>query len=196
MVLGDADVRPRPRNWSRCRRSCERGHARRRGRASPPRCSTRPRPTPRPRSSSPSPAEAAKFGGIYATHMRSEGDADTPRPSTKPFASAAKRTSRSRSGTSRPPAKANWGRMPQIVAQIDAARAAGRRCQRRHLRLYRVVQHLLRFYPAMGARWRRRQADRAPQGSRHPRAHPQGHADAQPATGTTNGRRSPAPKRS
>ena len=43
--------------------------------------------------------EARKYGGIYATHMRNEGDSDHRRPSTRPFASAARRTSRSRSGT-------------------------------------------------------------------------------------------------
>ena len=42
-------------------------------------------------------AEAAKLGGTYASHIRDEGDAIMPR-STRPFASAARRTSRSRSG--------------------------------------------------------------------------------------------------
>ena len=43
-------------------------------------------------------AEAAKLGGIYASHMRDEGDAITA-AWTRPSASAARRTSRSRSGT-------------------------------------------------------------------------------------------------
>ena len=43
-------------------------------------------------------AEAAKLGGIYASHIRDEGDAILPR-STKHSASDAKLTSRSRSGT-------------------------------------------------------------------------------------------------
>ncbi|HEY1580618.1 MAG TPA: D-aminoacylase [Terracidiphilus sp.] len=68
--------------------------------------------------------EASKYGGIYATHMRSEGDAvlesideatrigrDAQIPVEIWHLKAA--------------GKANWGKMPQIVARIDAARAAG-----------------------------------------------------------------------
>ena len=44
-------------------------------------------------------AEAAKFGGIYASHIRDEGDAHRRRRSTRPSASAARRRSRWRSGT-------------------------------------------------------------------------------------------------
>jgi dihydroorotase/N-acyl-D-amino-acid deacylase len=69
-------------------------------------------------------SEAAKFGGIYATHMRSEGDAETA------AIDEAVRIGRE----ARIPVeiwhlkaagKSNWGRMPQLVAQIDAARASG-----------------------------------------------------------------------
>ncbi len=69
-------------------------------------------------------SEAAKYGGIYATHMRSEGDTvldaideaveigrDAHIPVEIWHLKAA--------------GKNNWGRMPQIVASIDAARAAG-----------------------------------------------------------------------
>jgi N-acyl-D-amino-acid deacylase len=69
-------------------------------------------------------SEAGKYGGIYATHMRSEGDAvldsideairigmEGHLPVEIWHLKAA--------------GKANWGRMPQIVARIDAARAAG-----------------------------------------------------------------------
>ena len=69
-------------------------------------------------------SEAAKYGGIYATHMRSEGDTvldaideaveigrDAHIPVEIWHLKAA--------------GKNNWGRMPQIVARIDAARAAG-----------------------------------------------------------------------
>ncbi len=44
-------------------------------------------------------AEAARYGGIYATHMRSERRGRSWRRSTRRSASAARRTSRSRSGT-------------------------------------------------------------------------------------------------
>jgi len=69
-------------------------------------------------------SEAAKAGGIYATHMRSEGDAIT---------AAIEEVIRV-SKEARIPAeiwhlkvagKSNWGRMPQIVAQIEKARQSG-----------------------------------------------------------------------
>jgi N-acyl-D-amino-acid deacylase len=69
-------------------------------------------------------SEAAKFGGIYATHMRSEGD-------TEPAAiNEAVRIGREAHipveiWHLKAAGKANWGHMPQLVAQIDAARASG-----------------------------------------------------------------------
>ncbi len=69
-------------------------------------------------------SEAAKYGGIYATHMRNEGD-------TEPAAiDEAVRIGRE----ARIPVeiwhlkcagKSTWGHMPQIVAQIEKARASG-----------------------------------------------------------------------
>ncbi len=69
-------------------------------------------------------AEAAKYGGIYATHMRSEGDGiddaldeafrigrDAKIPVEIWHLKAA--------------GKQNWNRMPEIVGRIDAARASG-----------------------------------------------------------------------
>ncbi len=69
-------------------------------------------------------AEAAQFGGIYATHMRSEGDA---------IMAALDEAIRIGREAHIPveiwhlkaAGKANWGRMPEIVAHIKAARAAG-----------------------------------------------------------------------
>ncbi len=69
-------------------------------------------------------AEAAKYGGIYATHMRSEGDAEMAsldetirigRQARIPVEIWHLKTA----------GKRNWGKMPQVVAKIDAARAAG-----------------------------------------------------------------------
>jgi dihydroorotase/N-acyl-D-amino-acid deacylase len=69
-------------------------------------------------------AEAAKYGGIYATHMRSEGDAIIP------ALDEAIRIGRE----ARIPVeiwhlkaagKANWGRMPEIIAHIQQARDSG-----------------------------------------------------------------------
>src|SRR5262245_9863595 len=68
--------------------------------------------------------EAGKYGGIYATHMRSEGDA----------ISAAIDEAIRIGREARIPVeiwyikaagKPNWGRMPQVIAQIEQARAAG-----------------------------------------------------------------------
>jgi len=69
-------------------------------------------------------AEGAKLGGIYATHMRSEGDAIIP------AIDEAIRIGRE----GRVPVeiwhlkaagRQNWGRMPEIVAHIDQARRSG-----------------------------------------------------------------------
>jgi dihydroorotase/N-acyl-D-amino-acid deacylase len=69
-------------------------------------------------------SEAGKLGGIYATHMRNEGDAILP------AIDEALRIGRQ----GRLPVeiwhikvagKANWGRMPEVVAKINAARAQG-----------------------------------------------------------------------
>ncbi|HKT67778.1 MAG TPA: D-aminoacylase [Terriglobales bacterium] len=69
-------------------------------------------------------AEAAKYGGIYATHMRSEGDAETAsldevirigREAHIPVEIWHLKTA----------GKRNWGKMPEVVAKIDAARAQG-----------------------------------------------------------------------
>ena len=68
--------------------------------------------------------EAAPYGGIYATHMRSEGDG---------IDAALEETFRIGREAGIPveiwhlkvAGKGNWGRMPDIVARIDAARASG-----------------------------------------------------------------------
>jgi N-acyl-D-amino-acid deacylase len=69
-------------------------------------------------------AEAAKFGGVYATHMRSEGS----------FITAAIDEATRIGREAHIPVeiwhlkaagKPQWGQMPQIVAQIEKARASG-----------------------------------------------------------------------
>jgi N-acyl-D-amino-acid deacylase len=68
--------------------------------------------------------EAAKFGGVYATHMRSEGDGIMAaleealrigREAAIPVEIWHLKTA----------GKRNWGHMPEVVAKISAARAAG-----------------------------------------------------------------------
>lgn len=69
-------------------------------------------------------SEAAKYGGIYATHMRSEGDG---------IMDALEETSRIAREAKIPveiwhlkvAGKANWGRMPEVVSFIERARASG-----------------------------------------------------------------------
>ena len=69
-------------------------------------------------------SEAAKFGGIYATHMRSEGDAIIP------ALDEAIRIGREAHipveiWHLKAAGKANWGRMPEVIAHIQQARDAG-----------------------------------------------------------------------
>ncbi|HEY6823946.1 MAG TPA: D-aminoacylase [Steroidobacteraceae bacterium] len=67
---------------------------------------------------------AARFGGVYATHMRDEGNAE---------AAALQETLRIGREAQIPieifhlkvAAKPNWGTMPQLVARIESARAQG-----------------------------------------------------------------------
>jgi N-acyl-D-amino-acid deacylase len=69
-------------------------------------------------------AEGAKLGGIYATHMRSEGDAIIP------ALDEAIRIGREAHVPVeiwhlKAAGRQNWGRMPEIVAHIDEARRSG-----------------------------------------------------------------------
>ena len=69
-------------------------------------------------------AEAGKFGGIYATHMRDESD------SVLEAIDEALRIGREAHipveiWHIKVAGKNNWGRMPEVVAKINAARAAG-----------------------------------------------------------------------
>ncbi len=69
-------------------------------------------------------AEAGKFGGIYATHMRNESD------TVLDSIDEAVRIGRAAHVPVeiwhiKVAGKNNWGRMPQVVAKIDGARAAG-----------------------------------------------------------------------
>ncbi|MBV9502479.1 MAG: D-aminoacylase [Acidobacteriaceae bacterium] len=69
-------------------------------------------------------SESAKFGGIYATHMRSEGDAiDTALDETIRIGREAKIPVEI--WHIKAAGKRNWGRMPEIVHRIDDARKSG-----------------------------------------------------------------------
>lgn len=67
---------------------------------------------------------AAPYGGIYATHMRSEGDAE-PQAIEEAIRIGREAHIPVEIWHLKAAGKRNWGKMPQIIAQIDAAREAG-----------------------------------------------------------------------
>jgi len=69
-------------------------------------------------------AAAAPYGGIYATHMRSEGDAE-PQAIDEAIRIGREAHIPVEIWHLKAAGKSNFGKMPQIVAQIDAARASG-----------------------------------------------------------------------
>jgi N-acyl-D-amino-acid deacylase len=69
-------------------------------------------------------SEAAKMGGIYATHMRSEGDAIVP-AIDEVIRIAREAKIPAEIWHLKAAGKANWGRMPEIVGKIEKARQSG-----------------------------------------------------------------------
>jgi len=67
---------------------------------------------------------AARYGGIYATHMRSEGDAE-PAAIDEAIRIGREAHIPVEIWHLKTAGKANWGKMPQVIARIDAARASG-----------------------------------------------------------------------
>jgi dihydroorotase/N-acyl-D-amino-acid deacylase len=67
---------------------------------------------------------AGEYGGIYATHMRSEGDAEMP-ALDEAFRIAHEADVPVEIFHIKTAGKANWGKMPQLVQRIDSARQAG-----------------------------------------------------------------------
>ena len=68
--------------------------------------------------------EAAKFGGIYASHIRDEGDAIIP-ALDEAFRIGREAHIPVEIWHLKAAGKSNWGRMPEIVAHIQAARQTG-----------------------------------------------------------------------
>src|ERR1700739_1544219 len=123
MVLGDADVQPTPAQLDQMQSLVD--AAMRDGAVG---LSTALQYTPAPYAKTDElialAREASKFGGIYATHMRSEGD------TVLESIDEATRIGREAQipveiWHLKAAGKANWGKMPQIVDRINAARAAG-----------------------------------------------------------------------
>ena len=69
-------------------------------------------------------AESAKLGGIYATHMRSEGDAITA-AIDEVIRIAREANTPAEIWHIKAAGRNNWGRMPEIIAQIEKARLSG-----------------------------------------------------------------------
>ena len=123
MVLGDADVQPTAAQLDQMKELVD--HAMRDGAVG---LSTALQYTPAPYAKTEElialAREASKYGGIYATHMRSEGDAVL-----ESIDEAARIGREAQIPVEiwhlKAAGKSNWGKMPQIVARIDAARAAG-----------------------------------------------------------------------
>ena len=123
MVLGDADVQPTPAQIDKMKALVD--QAMREGAIG---LSTALQYPPAPYAKTEElialAGVAAKYGGIYATHMRSEGNeeqqaiAETIRIAREAHISV-------EIWHLKTAGKSNWGKMPQIVAQIQAARDAG-----------------------------------------------------------------------
>jgi dihydroorotase/N-acyl-D-amino-acid deacylase len=69
-------------------------------------------------------AEAAKFGGLYATHMRNEGNG-IDAALDEAFRIGREAKIPIEIWHLKAAGKPNWGRMPEIVARIEAARSSG-----------------------------------------------------------------------
>ena len=123
MVLGDADVQPTPEQLEKMKSLVN--EAMRDGAVG---VSTSLEYAPAPYAKTEEiialASEASKFGGIYATHMRSEGDA------VLESIDEAVRIGREAHipveiWHFKVAGKANWGRMPDLIARVDKARAEG-----------------------------------------------------------------------
>ena len=123
MVLGDADVQPTPEQLEQMKALVR--DAMRDGAVG---LSTALQYAPAPYAKTPElialAGEAGKLGGVYATHMRSEGDAVL-----ESIDEAARIGKEANIPVEiwhlKAAGKANWGRMPQIVARIEKDRADG-----------------------------------------------------------------------
>jgi N-acyl-D-amino-acid deacylase len=69
-------------------------------------------------------AEAAPYGGIYATHMRSEGDSINA-ALDETFRIAREAHISTEIWHLKVAGKKNWGHMPEVIKRIEAARASG-----------------------------------------------------------------------
>jgi N-acyl-D-amino-acid deacylase len=123
MVLGDADVQPTPEQLKQMQALVDR--AMQDGAVG---VSTSLQYAPAPYAKTDElialASEAAKYGGIYATHMRSEGDAE-PAAIDEAIRIGREAHIPVEIWHLKAAGKSNWGHMPRIIAQIEKARASG-----------------------------------------------------------------------
>ena len=123
MVLGDADVQPTPEQLEKMKALVR--DAMRDGAVG---VSTSLEYAPAPYAKTEEiialAAEAAKFGGIYATHMRSEGD-DILASIDESLRIGREAHIPVEIWHIKVAGKSNWGRMPEVIAKINQARAQG-----------------------------------------------------------------------
>ena len=123
MVLGDVDVQPTPEQLEKMRALVR--EAMRDGAVG---VSTSLQYAPAPYAKTEEiialASEASKFGGIYATHMRNESDSVL-----EAFDEAVRIGREARIPVEiwhfKVAGKANWGRMPELIARVNRARAEG-----------------------------------------------------------------------
>ncbi len=140
-------------------------------------------------------AEAGKLGGIYATHMRNESD------SILESIDEALRIGREghipvEIWHIKVAGKSNWGRMPEVIAKINAARAAGADVSADTYAYTAWFNDFSAFIPP----WAhdggtQKLVERLKDPATRERIR-KDMTDALAATGTTSGRKSPAPRRS
>ncbi len=123
MVLGDADVQPTPEQLEQME-----GLVRQAMQAGAVGMSTALQYAPAPYAKTDELVAlakvAAQYGGIYASHIRSEGDAE-PAAIDEAIRIGREAHIPVEIWHLKTAGKNNWGKMPQIIAQIDVARASG-----------------------------------------------------------------------
>ena len=175
---------PPPRSWSACGAGAPGdggGRARRRLVADLRAGASTPRPT----SWSRSPRRPREYGGMYISHMRSEGNRLLEAVDELiAIAREAQRAGRDLPPQGGGPRRTGASWTPSI-AKVEAARAAGLDDHRRHVHLHRRRDRARRRDAALGAGGRPRSLARAAAGSGDPRAGRAARCARRPTPGRT-----------
>ena len=108
---------------------------------------------------------ARRYGGVYLTHQRSEGNRIFE-SLDEVFAVAERAKIPTEIWHLKTAYKANWGRMPEVLARIEAARRRGLDVTANQYPYIRASNGLDSCLPLVGARGRHREDAGAPEGSR------------------------------